>query len=835
MELRSNVLLSLKEALEECDHVLVLQKGISSYLRTRSAIPSPLSSCWSAFFVHHKSWQLSPDVEALPLITKRRTEVENFTLLHSDAKREVFAKLLKNEDTSHVNEQYAPRCRLDIVIYEVISRADDIYVDIRMEACQSTFYPFHAKHSDKSFSNLFDTVRDQDLDCSKNLQTRSNLIAILNHVPSLPESSNHHGANIAEDVLRFIRVSKRTKTKLRFFNMTGSGSANKLLSGFTIQHVTSDACPTRATRLCLNENIPILNFSGHWFIQRIGCDALSVVCLEGHAEALDAAESPSFRPLTFFTAGINDMYPSGDKIDTNRIDEDSNISEDHFGVSRIAEEIQCQHAKDYARACYWALRDKSNPIMSLQSDDVAYAISTLSFHECLSSFVTVGDQSASRECAQNEIGTRLWTVIGSLLKIVPGSNEQIFFYHEGTCDRSHSVNRNHDDCCKDNVPNDFQSNDESETTSLHPTFDDPPLFFRLTLDGELATPTSILELGKSVNLGAAVSTYSSSVGVLPLSHITAVSKLQILLNSFEAEQKLEQYRLMGCSLTEEICREVMLNFLPNSKHKSCEIMLEFYSSKADSLMPAHDFTGSSENGFNILLNEFDKSTFTRVGHDTFLAYDKSTMMEILPYWCFVQLRKPIGVVVIQVHHPLGENSSEIQLQLTKGIVKRLCERTNQLLLLDSLFRTKTASSLLIPKEEAEKENLLDAGCEIKCDAPYSCSVQHTAAIPLHRRCAPQQAMLALETTILQNFIVTNHRGVFVYKDELENVFYMKLKWLRVPNAKDTDQNPHVIELSVYGCDKPGPSITDHLVCLLKKKILTLTLEAISSLLKKNPW
>jgi hypothetical protein len=194
----------------------------------------------------------------------------------------------------------------------------------------------------------------------------------------------------------------------------------------------------------------------------------------------------------------------------------------------------------------------------------------------------------------------------------------------------------------------------------------------------------------------------------------------------------------------------------------------------------------------------------------------------------------MGIVVIQVHHPLGEDSSEEQLQLTEGIVKKIIDRTNQLLLLESLFRTKTASSLLI-REEGEKDDLFDAGRETKYDTTYFCPVQHTVKIPLHRRCAPQQAIMALETTILQNFIVSNRRGVFVYKDESDNVFYMKLRWYRLSEAKDTDRNPNMIELAVYGCDTPGPSITDHLVCLLKKKLFTLTLEALSSLLKKNPW
>ena len=123
---------------------------------------------------------------------------------------------------------------------------------------------------------------------------------------------------------------------------------------------------------------------------------------------------------------------------------------------------------------------------------------------------------------------------------------------------------------------------------------------------------------------------------------------------------------------------------------------------------------------------------------------------------------------------------------------------------------------------------------MKMLTPFACPVQHRAVIPLHRCCAPQQAVAELETQILQNFIVSNSNGIFCYKDESENVFYMKLSWSKVPEAEETEQNPHMIELVVHGCDKPGQLITDQLVFLLKRKVLTLTLDALSSLLKKNP-
>lgn len=181
---------------------------------------------------------------------------------------------------------------------------------------------------------------------------------------------------------------------------------------------------------------------------------------------------------------------------------------------------------------------------------------------------------------------------------------------------------------------------------------------------------------------------------------------------------------------------------------------------------------------------------------------------------------------MKVYHPLGDEAAEEQLKIAQRLVKSICDRTNQLLLLDSLYHTKNACTLLIPEEEETTEENLAV--------TYSCPIQHKAALPLHRRCAPKQAILALETTILQNFIISNRRGIFVYKDESEHVFYMKLSHKK-SDAEETEQYPHMIELLVYGCDTPCPSITDQLVCLLQRKLLTLTLDALSSLLKKNPW
>ena len=247
------------------------------------------------------------------------------------------------------------------------------------------------------------------------------------------------------------------------------------------------------------------------------------------------------------------------------------------------------------------------------------------------------------------------------------------------------------------------------------------------------------------------------------------------------------------------------------------------------------FTGNEndlDHAFSILMDSMIKATTIRASHVSFLVLDDSASRDVLPYWCFSTIQKPRGSIIVQVYHPLGDEAAERQLQIAKRLVKDICERTNQILLLDSLYKTKNACNLLI----SEEEEPIEKDGENNLAATYSCPIQHKESIPLHRRCTPKQAILALETSILQNFMVSNRRGNFVYKDESENVFYMKLNWNKISDAKETDQmNPHVVELVVFGCDRPGPSITDHLVCLLRRKLLTLTLDALSSLLKKNPW
>ena len=311
-------------------------------------------------------------------------------------------------------------------------------------------------------------------------------------------------------------------------------------------------------------------------------------------------------------------------------------------------------------------------MQSLQDDDVAYALSSLSFEESLQIFV---DEQSANSDPQPVTGKKLCAVIQSLMRIVPGSNEQLFYYCGNEIDESAfrvvpnnvvgpSLGNSGDDVMV--VESQYARNGEllegEETNHQYPNIDDPPLFFRFTLDQEVVGFNELLTLKKSGTLAAQVSvfrrksisgTVDSEQGMITShrelpNHVCIVSKLQIQLIRFSSEQTLEKYRFMGRLLTVPILEEVMLT-LPKTNHVSCEIQLEIFTSKSNSLITVE---GSNENdlihGINVRMNEFDNAGFTRASRDSFLVLDDSASREVLPYWCFAEIQ-PRGIIRLRVY------------------------------------------------------------------------------------------------------------------------------------------------------------------------------------------
>lgn len=157
--------------------------------------------------------------------------------------------------------------------------------------------------------------------------------------------------------------------------------------------------------------------------------------------------------------------------------------------------------------------------------------------------------------------------------------------------------------------------------------------------------------------------------------------------------------------------------------------------------------------------------------------------------------------------------------------------------LNSLHRNRTASSFLIPGDgdldewksgEEKTGNRENSSGSLFNPGSFSCPVKFKTSFPLYHRCVAGQVIVSLEASVLDSFAVSNRRGVFVYKDESDAVFYMKLK------AAGSDEGANCVELLVFGLQLPGPSVTRQLVRILQRRLLVLAVDVLSIVLSKNP-
>lgn len=853
-EQRLAILFTLKESLTSCDELLLLDRRVSNYISLRPFLPSSVwKPSWGEYFLHHKSWELLKDPEVLPLLYKRRHIIGGFFILHADENRAVFCKFV-DDDNAETS---------DMVLYQVLQRQDGIYVDIHLETCRAVFHPFRSK----SFPlyALYERVRRRDKDCAKNLRSRTNLLAALD---TSNDVHNERGSKQQEeDVARIMKVSTPTITKTRFFG-EGSGYANDILCNLIARHLTSDSFHTQTAQLSVEH---VDQHEGIFFIMRLDWYVLSVACLEFRDQIESEGEKQkTYRDLTFFTAGIIDLYQSDDET---KVVKDFTSSDERYSEALPIDEIMALHPQLYAIAMYKALRNQDYPVTSFSSDEVSYAVSLFSFREVLHASIEVDDLTEQLPVdSETSTGQRLAELITTILTPVPGSDETLFYYHSEAgrdVDRSdkaevHTVTNSSNDLeqfledahsfREDFAHSDEQSiggeNEEAETQS---DSECSPLYIQFTTtdiggvgedDGTLVSLKNIRALKRSVLLTAQLSVFEHpNEKALPFTHTHVIRKLQHALNEFASEQTLDKYRYIGAeSLTNEAFKIVMRN-LSQSKHHVLTIPLTFYVTRASSMIKASDPTGVNESdldhGYRILLSELESSEFTtKSSADSFLFVDGDASSTILLYWCFVQVDKSSGSVTVRVHHPHGQQAAQERAETTASLVEKMLDRTNQKLLLESMYKTRKAPEELIADIEVDESKAATTTSKelsppVSNKGMFACPVQYQREFPLHRRVSPSQAVRTLHSSILQNFMLSNRNGISVYRDESNNIYYMTLTY-RKSIRHDDEENSHVIDLLVYGIEEPGPVITEELVRLLQRKLLMLPLDALSSVLNKNP-
>jgi len=402
---------------------------------------------------------------------------------------------------------------------------------------------------------------------------------------------------------------------------------------------------------------------------------------------------------------------------------------------------------------------------------------------------------------------------------------------------------------------------------ISPFGDDPPLFISLFLDGRPFSKKVLSRLCKnrSCQLTAGVTTFGQSVisrsdpaGIiqaLPLLHAAVALSLRTKLASFTASQTLERLRHLGPALTSQELRVAMTCVFETNSVARAECRFGWHE---NSFWSHDDFLSA-------LWRELTSGRFVKVkqaSNRTEVLYitedpqNKIDKTESLPYWAFLFFRT--SHMSIYIHHPLGISEATDASTNISLIIHEACTRVNQLSLLEELHRNRTTNPLLISysktdclepvsKNEHINEKLVT---EISLSqllrhtsytpGQYACPVVFRVDFPLNHRCQMNQTIMALESSVLHPFAVQNCPGLFCYKDESDAIFCLVL----INSSRRVHQDEidvkggkilyDCIELLVMGVDSPGPSITVQLCRILRNKLETIALDALSKVLKKNP-
>jgi hypothetical protein len=557
--------------------------------------------------------------------------------------------------------------------------------------------------------------------------------------------------------------------------------------------------------------------------------------------------------------------------------DDDHISE-HLQVSDFCESIQIIHEKNYSYAAYVALlKSNSSDVELIKPSDFSEVMKTLDF-------IKVGQVTVEEESFGSHNHSKLFTIFDSILYPVPGDNF-CFYYNNAslnediaTVDDESSTSQNDcreiDDLDGDNKSFGSQlseelkesnsycaniSRDLSDFKANHEVYNVPaPIFVRFTLNDNPLSADNIDQIKNESKISVLVSIFKESdtlksrsheidFGNLPSSHLASAAVLSSLLNAYVAEQTLERIRLKGSNLQESDVQEAKVCLRNAHNIMSCKVDVYFYSRNSDTIVKVseqHIIGLEMEEAFDLLVLELGKCksyTLQVYGSNGFLlsCVDKDT--DILAFWCFVKIQRSSGMVVVEIYHPDGLENALDLMQRVVDDVTTSCHRVNQLLLLLSLNNTRVASRLLTPDIDMspDEQKCFDSQMAYNHfpDGHFECPLVYQTSFELfHRFTAnPTKVVMNLQEDVLHNFAVSNRREIFVYKDESGSIFYMKLT-IDQQNVKDKSESSleGCINLLVYGIGVPGPSITVQLRKLLHKRLLTVAVEILSSVLTKNP-
>jgi len=367
-----------------------------------------------------------------------------------------------------------------------------------------------------------------------------------------------------------------------------------------------------------------------------------------------------------------------------------------------------------------------------------------------------------------------------------------------------------------------------------------PALVRFEINGHPVGWDRMGRPGESGKLSVFMSMFSNSATLSPL-HLAVCLSLSFSLSSFASSQTLS--RLHATSAQENVGEEDFrivkgcVKRHNNTVTSSTLLHLERIKTKLAHLSSKAGYNTNEHREFSQLVQvEFEKSDYGKICVKTKdgIYYSHKQHQWESGVWVILRTRQEKNIFEVKVYHPssreLGSSVSSEVLKIVSGIVKR----AHQIVKLKELNSTRIADPLMlpedhVPEEESQGEENKQNPALAILSSPLpelACPLVFETSFLINHRLKTSETRRALQSSVLHPFGVSNRRGAFVYKDELERVFWMSID-------ERNDEGKERIGLKVYGIEPPGPSITEQLTSILRSRISSFALDALSAILRNN--
>jgi hypothetical protein len=830
-ETRFNSMKSLQTTITTHNAVFIIapnpisDRVLSNAIRQNVDFQSDLSWNNKTVIQQGESWELLREPELLALVAKRRSYFDHFLPLVLDDEQTILIKFEEN--------QYK---RLYLVQYHLNMLHDKAQARIYMDMENGVFCHSIVDESYDCvgiFQGIYSNVKERDHKCARALRSRRTLLDLL--MPSKDRAS----IDYTDDVQRLLLYATRTSKKLRFFDEMFI-KANSELEKLTVDFMLFGSSNANVAEIPLVKSQPVGSMdNGRWFLMRHDSEMFSIIYFP-YQQIVEMADNGEgrlcYREVCFFTVAFADLYYY--KTDV-QVESDPSQNSSSSYLLNFFINLESAHVHHFSCAAYRALRQlsdlKDDKFSRCDFQQVMSCCKMDSVIEGIDIFPIIDSNDDSRSSH-----SKLTRLLSGLLCPIPGGLPYFYFIGE----ENPAINRfpeNNSVC--EAAKSDTDQNNSNVTGKYSRSHDIvAPLFILITIDGQAATLRDIETNKIPYSLSLFIAVFKSDVyGRNSTVHQSVTTKLVSTLNSFVAEQTLEQLLIEKVQMGNIDTEAVKLCLMEAENVVTVKVPLQFYRPNTDSMVDTTDSFGLKEGlqpCFYLLgsfLVEQQVMQIEESSEGEFFAVDTSSHG-----WCWIAVPEKIGPVLIYVFHHHGLQVADRVARQAAKVVSDECHRVNQFLLLETMQKSRTASDLLLVPDTTTSSIESDASEHIHNEETvdnitvlpaghFQCDITHQAFYKLNRRFLPSKALHDLEYSVLHSFAVSNRRGIFVYKDEQQHIFYMKFE----PRENRMDPSKHGIAFFVYGIKPAGASITKQLDCLIKKKLMTLCVETISTELTKS--